>query len=374
MAKDSFGKLSFLKRGGSTSRVIDLVSIKERFGQTPGWASDPMFRMSRLNKSFVVKHTLRAWEREHLGGDKTSATKIIIPISDTNLDLGGHSIFVEDPNFERQLAEHLGVTTDNYEFSSDISRIRALAGLPSFDPYLLHEFFRRAGDHIDDCYFVISDDELRKITEYVAAQIDTLVRKAVGGGSDAATLAKSKKLAKVLFEDENSEQLVVLREALRMTAQEYRDGVFGWKGTLYYSWRSADCYAELVSFLKDLKGLRVIGLHGEDRAEMRTIMGSIAQLSMGRWNRLKGQLDTYHTEFNTFVQRGDPAALKSFMTRAPDLFVEMGEDLGRLQHVSSYWKFWTKGRRGQSMTSQEAFDLLPDFEAALQVTDLRDAA
>ncbi len=374
MAKDAFGKLIFLKRGGSTSRVIDLVSIKERFGDTPGWASDPMFQLSRLNKGFVVKHTLRAWERESLGGDRTSATKVIIPISDKDLDLGGHSIFVEDPQFERQLAEHLGVTTDHHAFVADVSRLRALAELPSFDPYLLHEFFRRAGDRIDDCYFVISDGELRQITEFVAGQIDMLVRKAMGGGADSATMTKSKRLAKVLFEDEDSPQLAVLREALRMTAREYRDGVFGWKGTLYYSWRSSECYAELVAFLKDLRALRVTGLTGEDRSEIRTITASITQLSMGRWTRLKGRLDTYHDEFNSFVQKGDPAALKRFMTRAPELFVEMGEDIGRLQHVSSYWKFWTRGRRVQSMSGQEAFDILPDFEAALQVTDLRDAA
>ena len=374
MAKDSYGKLTFLKRGGSTSRVIDLVSIKERFGDTTGWSTDPMFFLSRLNKSFVVKHTLRAWERESLGGDRTSATKVIIPISDKDLSLGGHSIFVEDAQVERQLAEHLGVTTDHPNFKADVARLRALAELPSFDPYLLHEFFRRAGECIDECYFVISDDELRRITEYVAGQIDVLVRKAVGGSGDATTLAKSRKLAKVLFEDEESPQLVVLRDALRMTAKEYRDGVFGWKGTLYYSWRAGDCYAELAAFLKDLKGLRISGLTGEDRSEMRSIIASIAQLSMGRWDRLKSRLDTYHQEFERFVQRGDPAALKSFMTRAPDLFVEMGEDIGRLQHVASYWKFWTKGRRTQAMPAQEAFDILPDFEAALQVTDLRDAA
>ena len=374
MAKDSFGKLTYLKRGGSTSRVIDLVSIKERFGDTTGWAANPMFQMSRLNKGFVVKHTLRAWERENLGGDRNSATKVIIPISDKDLSLGGHSIFVEDPQFERQLSEHLGVTIDHVNFRSDVNRLRALSELPSFDPYLLHEFFRRAGECVDDCYFTISDDELRRITEYVAGQIDILVRKALGGGGNVATLAKSRKLAKVLFENEDSPQLAVLRDALRMTAQEYREGVFGWKGTLYYSWRAGNCYAELASFLKDLQGLRISGLSGEDRAEMRNVIASIAQLAMGRWDRLKGRLDAYHNEFQRFVERGDPAALKSFMTRAPNMFVEMGEDIGRLQHVASYWKFWTKGRRIQSMPAQEAFDILPDFEAALQVTDLQDAA
>ncbi len=373
MARDNYGKLSFLKRGGSTSRVIDLVSIKERFGDTPGWAGDPLFKLSRLNKSFIVKHTLRPWEREQLGGERTSATKIIIPISDTDLDLGGHSIFVEDPQLERLLSHHLGVTVDKPAFIADVARLRALAGLPSFDPYLLHEFFRRSGERIDPCYFTISTEELNKITEYVAGQIDMLVRKAMGG-ADLASMEKSRRLAKILFEDEDSEQLTVLRDALRMTREEYRDGVFGWKGTLYYSWRSTDCHADLTGFLKDLKGLRVVGLSDGDRAEIRTILASIAQLSMGRWNRLKTRLDAYHGEFRQFVERGDPAALKTFMAKAPGLFVEMGEDIGRLQHVSSFWRFWTRGQRTTSMSAMEAFNLLPDFEAALQVTDQKDAA
>ncbi len=374
MAKDSYGKLSLLKRGGSTSRVIDLVSTREKFGDTDGWARDPMFANMRLNRGFVVKHTLRPWEREQLGGDRHSATKVIIPISDKDLDLGGHSIFVESAQFERQLSDHLGVSPDSAGFVADAARLRALASLPSFDPYLLLEYFRRAGERIDACYFHIADDELARISEYTAAQIDLLVRKAFGGAGDAATMAKSRRLAKVLFEDENSEQLRVLRDALRMTEAEYRDGVFGWKGTLYYSWRAKECYAELVAFMNDLKSLRVTGLSAEDRADMRATTASILQLALGRWTRLKGKLDAYQAEFEQFVSRGDPAALKAFMSRAPELFVEMGEDIGRLQHVASYWKFWTKGRRVQSLSGMEAFDLLPDFEAALQVTDLQDAA
>jgi hypothetical protein len=299
---------------------------------------------------------------------------VIIPISDKDLDLGGHSIFVESADFERLLAAHLGVRRDSADFASDVTRLRCLAALPSFDPYLLLEYFRRAGETIDGCYFHIADDELARISDYTAGQIDALVRKAVGGGGDAATLAQSKRLAKALFENENSDQLRVLRDALRMTEQEYADGVFGWKGTLYYSWRTQECYAELVAFMNDLKSLRVTGLNAEDRTEMRTLIASILQLSLGRWNRLKGKLSAYHVEFERFVSRGDPAALKAFMARAPELFVDMGEDIGRLQHVSSYWKFWTRGRRVQTLSGMEAFDLLPDFEAALQVTDLQDAA
>lgn len=374
MSKNDYGKLSLLKRGGSTSRVIDLVSTREKFSETPGWNDHPMFTMPRLNRSFVVKHTLRAWEIEDMGGERTSATKLIIPISDADLDMGGHSIFVESRGFEARLADHLGVSPGNTGFRRDVERLRALAAMPSFDPYLLLEYFRRAGQRIDPCYFQIADDELARISEYTAGQIDALVRKAVGSGGDSGTLEHSKRLAKVLFEDENSDQLRVLREALRMSEDEYRDGVFGWKGTLYYSWRARDCYAELVAFMTEINRLRVTGLSGDDRAELRALTASILDYSLNRWKRLKARLSVYDAEFERFVSRGDPAALKAFMTRAPTLFVEMGEDIGRLQHVSSYWKFWTGSRRGKPMTGMEAFDLLADFEAALQLTDIQDAA
>lgn len=373
MANDSYGKLSYLKRGGSTSRVIDLVSVRERFGDTPDYARYPLFRLPRLNKSFIVKHTLRAWERDRLGGDRTSATKVIVPISDKDLDLGGHSVFVEDPDFERQLSAHMGVAASHLDFTADIGRLRALASLPSFDPYLLHEYFRRNGETVADIYFTISDDELRLITDYVAQQIDTLVRRAMDGHA-LASLDKSRRLAKVLFEDQESEQLIVLREALRMSPQEYRDGVFGWKGTLYYSWRATDCHDDLLRFLKALQSLRFTGLSASDRNELRQVVESITRLAVGRWSRLRARLESYNDEFNRFVQRGDPDALKAFMMRAPELFVEMGEDIGRLQHVASYWAFWTRGQRLSSMSGTEAFNLLPDFEAALMVTDLRDAA
>ncbi|MBI1264040.1 MAG: hypothetical protein GC187_04820 [Alphaproteobacteria bacterium] len=369
MAKDGYGKLSLLKRGGSTSRVIDLVSIRERHFEEPAWAESPMFRNARLNRAFIVKHTLRAWEREELGGSRTSATKVIVPISDRDLDMGGHSIFVEHPRFETQLAQHLGVSAGDSNFAADVARLRALALLPSFDPYLLHEYFRRSGETVAPCYFSISDDELRQITEFVASQIDLLVRKAMGKAS-ADSLDKSRRLAKVLFEDEDSPQLAVLRDALRMTAREYREGVFGWKGTLYYSWRAGECYADLANFIKDIKGVRIPGLSAADRTELHGVIESITQLSARRWTRLRSRLGEYNDEFTRFVERGDPAALKAFMARAPRLFVEMGEDIGRIQHVSSYWRFWTRGRRNNVMTAVEAFDLLPDFEAALMVTDL----
>lgn len=368
MARDTYGKLTLLKRGGSTSRVLDLLSVWEKHGDTAAVAQAPFFQIRRLNHSFVVKHTLRAWEREQLGGKRISATKLIIPISEDDLEMGGHSIFVEDPTLASKLSAHLGVAPNSPKFVADLERLRGLAALPSFDPYLLYEHFRRLGVEIADVYFNISDHELGAISDYVAGQIELLVQRASKVGQKAS-LDKSRRLATALFEDQDSEQLMVIRQALGMTDAEYREGVFGWKGTLYYSWRAGRCYDDILACMKALKSMDLGAMSSADRAAVRKLIGSIAQQANKRWMRLQDQLSGYRAEFTRFVERGDPGALKAFLMRAPSLFVDMGEDISCLQHVSSYWAFWTEGRDMSRLTGEEAFDLLPDFEAALTATE-----
>jgi len=367
MARDTYGKLSLLKRGGSSSRVIDLVSVAEAHCDTPSYHDAPLFQDRRLNSSFLIKHTLRPWEREQLGGTRVSATKVILPISDKDLDMGGHSIFVEDPTLAEKLSAHLGHNINAPKFKADIDRLRELALLPSFDPYLLHEHFRRTGTNVADLYFTISPAELQGISEFVAGQVNVLVRQALRDDS-VASMTRSRKLASVLFEDSNSPKLDVLRRALKLSEDDYREGVFGWKGTLYYSWRAGHCHQDLIAFMKSLKAIDLKAMSVADRQEVRRMITAIGQHAAQRWSRLQAQLQSYHYEFTRFAERGDPAALTAFLLRAPDLFIEMGEDISRLQHVSAYWSFWTRGRELRALTGAEAFDLLPDFEAALMTT------
>lgn len=367
MAKDTFGKLSLLKRGGSSSRVIDLVSVAETHRETASYHDAPLFQDRRLNTSFIIKHTLRPWEREQLGGARVSATKVIMPISDKDLDMGGHSIFVEDPTLAEKLSTHLGTNINAPKFRADIERLRDLALLPSFDPYLLHEHFRRTGAKVADLYFTISPEELQGISEFVAGQVNVLVRRALKDDG-TASLNRSRRLASVLFEDSNSPKLDVLRQALKLSEEDYREGVFGWKGTLYYSWRAGQCHQDMMAFMKSLKAIDLNAMPASDRQEVTRLVRSIGQHAAQRWSRLQTQLQSYHFEFTRFAERGDPAALTAFLLRAPELFIEMGEDISRLQHVSAYWSFWTRGREARALTGAEAFDLLPDFEAALTTT------
>ena len=373
MTQNTFGKLKLLKSGGSTSRVMDLLSVQERASALGLTSKTSMFNTKRLNASFIVKHTLRPWEREQVSGARISATKIIIPMSETNLDSGGHSIFVEDPGLADKLSTHLGVAKTLPRFRDDIARLRELCALPSFDPYLLYNHFRRSKRKVSDAYFQMSASEVTHISEFVAGQINLLVRRALNTAQDGS-LMQARRLANTLFEDHDSEKLDVLRGALNMTPDQYRLSMNGWKGTLYYCWRAGASGQELAEFMTALNALNLGQLPASERDEYRQLISGVAAEARQRWARVQTRLQEYHDQFSRFLNNGDGGALSSFLNNAPDLFVELGDDISRIQHVCASWRFWQGDRKARELPVAEARAFLVDYDSVLGLEQTRKAA
>lgn len=52
--------LEGIVKGGATSRILDLHSIALKHGDEEGLMHRPFFSNSRLNRAFIIKHTVRA--------------------------------------------------------------------------------------------------------------------------------------------------------------------------------------------------------------------------------------------------------------------------------------------------------------------------
>ena len=54
-----------------------------------------------------------------------------------------------------------------------------------------------------------------------------------------------------------------------------------------------------------------------------------------------------------------------FLLRAPELFLNLGERVGVISHISSYWRY--RFPEGEAVTAyvEEAIDIFTDFEAGL---------
>jgi len=219
--------LAALQKTASTSRVLNLLGIRNNHSDDPDYATKPFFLNPTLNESLVVKHKVRPDELYVFKGNKPVATKIIIPFEKTDLNLGGRSLFVGQTGWLDMLQYF---ARDGQDFSRDIFLLETLDELPSLDPFILREHLRRRGFEIASCYFGISEADMSRMQNYVGGQIQQLIAMAFPSGFSSGT----EKLAIALLANNIDEVLEPLRHVMRLDPDTFREGLFSWKGFLYY--------------------------------------------------------------------------------------------------------------------------------------------
>ena len=357
--------LKRIVRGGATPRILDLWSIRRRYGETLEIEAKPFFRNPRLNACFLLKHTVRPHERHYLYTEQPVATKIIIPVSTEDLGMGGHSFFVEEKGFENRLKNFLGIGVLNKHYDLDLARIRELTLMPSFDPFLLADKYGRHERPVARFYFNISPDEQAKMQANVTRQIVGMVRLAFGDETIDIDDERARRFADQLLDGEESRKLSGLRQVLGMAEDEYEHGIFGWKGILYYRWRLREVKDELRQFLIELNDVIVRGAGPAEAKEINDIRRAILATVRQRWTALTAVMDDYDSEYRRFCAGAEASALSSFLLKAPGHFGQLGHDLSAVAHVTSYWGYWWQEREKGSLSATDAMEMFPSFLRSL---------
>jgi hypothetical protein len=355
--------LESLRRSASTSRVLNLCSVFERHGALEEYQTRPMFRSPRLNRSIIVKHTLRPSERAELVTSRAAATKIIIPFSQLDLRLGGGSVFIEQDTAERALRSTLGLTEHSADFHEDMAVLRLLATLPSLDPFLLRERLASSGHHVARCYFDISDADAAMMRSHVAQEIGQLVTLAFAKSADAAEL--SAKMAEKLLRDDTAEALGPLRQTLRLTAGEYEEGIFAWKGFLYYKWVLGKLAPKLRPVAEEILKTRLVRITSDEASFVNNMRRRIVD-GIGRHaHQAKAALGSYDSAYSQLIERGDGSGFRGFLLHAPKTFVVVGDVLGVLSHIVSFWRYRYPERAALTIEGEDAMDLFGSFDSSL---------
>jgi hypothetical protein len=352
--------LSKLRGSASTSRVLDLAAIQVRHGDTEDHAQNPVFRCADLNTSIITKHALRANERSIFNNARATATKILFPFSKTELSLGADSLFVGEPGFERLLEQK--VSAEKADLQSDIEVLRLLDTLPSFDPFLMRERLRQAGVQPARCYFDVSQADASRMQRYVSEQIAMLVELAFAGSQSSREL--SVKLAEKLMTDETAQSLEPLRATLRLSGEEYREGVFAWKGFLYYKWLLGEVSPKLNELARSILSARIVGASRDTIAALAASRQTIVKILGATLKRVQATLMEYDAAFASLAQ-GKPTAFRDFLLSAPKSFLVIGEAVGVIKHVESFWQFRFPTGLAPVMDGEEATEIFHDFEVTL---------
>lgn len=354
-----YRSLRGLEKTASTSRVLNLAALAVRHAGNPEHSAQPLFKSAVLNGSVVLKHRLRVDEVELFDGLTRTATKLIVPFDKTDLALGGRAVFVGEKGWIPVLEELRGGADETIR---DIEVLEALDQLPSLDPFLLREHLKRRGYEVSPTHFDISQGDVDKMQRFVGGEIARLIELAYGGaGSGGAT----SRLVEALLSSRTDERLEPLRLTLQLEGESYREGIFSWKGFLYYKWSLNTLWPRLKEVLIEIMKLRVIG--PRDRELMVVIDEMKIRLRGAMENQVKtvmGYLKTYDSVFQQLTE-GNAGAFRDFLLASPEMFMALGDGAGTLSHVASFWRYRFPEGKPLMAPMGEVLELLQDFEAGL---------
>ena len=358
--------LRALDREASTSRVLNLLAIETRSGHRPEHGEAPLFRNRILNSALLVKHRLRTDDIFLFDEVRPNATKVIIPFERSDLGLGGQSFFVGQRGWVDLLREACNEHTD---MARDLATLRLIDQLPSLDPFLLREHLRRHGLSVSSSYFSLSGADMEQMHSFVSSQISQLISLAYRDTGRTAPGAQSDRLVEALLSTDVDERLEPLRETLVMDGESFKEGVFSWKGFLYYKWMLTRLWAELDTVGGEIARLTITG--NRDVGTQRFLDDTRKRLRHGiviERRAITRALDVYDRAFEDLIDNGKPQAFREFLLRAPDMFLSLGEKVGVIAHIASFWRY--RFPLGMPLVAdvEDAIDLLQDFDAGLNAS------
>ncbi len=355
--------LNSIIQRSSSARVLDLHSLARDCGDDPDHRERPMFTHPVLNRTLIVKHHPRPGEFEY-GGDRGAiVTKVIFPFDPDDLDLGGQFLLVGDPDLVDQLVRHLDYR--EADIGRDVMVLRLMDRMPTLDPFLLYEAL--TANHVETapCYFRLSPTDKSQMLEFVAHQVETLIGLCFGGV--AVSGAQAKRLSELILAEGDSEELAPLRLAMRMDAPQFAQAMFCWKAVLYYRWRSRSLGPQLKLARRAIGSVDAARFDFDAAPFVRRAVAELERMIAESERKIAEMFRIYDDVFDALTAQKTPEPFRRFLVDGPRLFARLGERMGRLEQLVSYWQHQFPGRTVRQLAPEIVFDGLRNLMSALSL-------
>ena len=117
----------------------------------------------------------------------------------------------------------------------------------------MREHLKRNGIEPARGYFAISDADVERMHAFVRAEVTALVSLSSAQSGDAAQAAS--RLADKLLSNSPDAGIEPLKQVLRLGDKDYADGVFGWRGFLYYKSVLAELTPKLITVVSEVSSV-----------------------------------------------------------------------------------------------------------------------
>lgn len=350
-----------LEQSASTARVLNLVATHRKLAQDETLSAKPFFGNRLLNHGILVKHRVRPHEREMFAKPVSTVTKIMVPMDGSDLRCGARFLMMGQKDFDAAAEQMFGHMVA--PGTPDRHILELIDELPSLDPFLLREHLKRNGFEPARAYFAITDADIMRMYEFVRQEVMALVTlsSGEGGGREAAS-----KLVEKLLSNTADDSFVALKETLKLSDKDYQDGVFCWRGFLYYKWVLSELTPQLSQVLVELAKCHPRGPQTPDtqrylpEAKPR-IEGAVTRAL----ESVNAMLAVYDKAYRSLTLDGQPVAFRDFLLSAPAMFMDLGEQTGAVQHILSFWRYRFPANRPGLVSPEELMDIFLDFEDGL---------
>jgi hypothetical protein len=131
---------------------------------------------------------------------------------------------------------------------------------------------------------------------------------------------------------------------------------------------------QLDEFRRQFGGCRVSGATDSERkllAEARKRIMAHMELAV---RKVEESLRKYNEAFQA-LSDGQAGAFRTFLLEAPSMFIPIGEAVGVVKHIHSFWRFRFPGASMMTMEGDEAVELFHEFQGTLDAIQfIREAA
>lgn len=362
----------------SSARVLDLITLALAPPDTAdgqGVELDPaagpqeprpMFQHPLLNRTIIVKHNMGPTEEDRMAPRRIGATKIIFPFDAKDLSLGGQYLFVDQPDFVGALTRHLNYR--DLPLDRDVAVLRMLDKLPTLDPFLVHGALAQKQITVDRRYHRLSAIDRADMLGFVVGEIRALIELCFRGAK--VDEARAQRLSERLLGDQDGAELDLLRQSLRMERSEFSEAMFTWKGFLYYRWRARELTPQLKATLQSFSRIRRRNFEREELAHVMRCKAVLQKTIAEILEEVAQRLRRYDHAFSGLTKAEDPDSFRRFLLQGSALFLELGERIGRLEQLVSFWRERFGGDRLGAMSPDDVLDGMRDLLQALAISTL----
>jgi hypothetical protein len=343
------------------------MAIARANTDNPDHKGKPLFASPVFNRAMILRHRIRGDESYLFDARRSVATKIIVPFDDSDLKLGGRSFFIDQRGYQETMRE-FGNYRDDYGFERDLEIFRLIDSVPSLDPFLLREHLRMNQFDVGDAYFEISPADRKRMHEFTSKSIQSLISLATQGIHSRSQAASTSKLVAALLSSEVDEKLEPLRLTLGMDGDDFREGVFSWRGFLYYKWSMKDFLPQIGNVLRELRSIRPSNVQSiEAGLYITDAKKRIADSVRTAGQDVSVSLKTYDAAYEQLVANSNPRAFREFLLSAPQMFLDLGEKIGAISHISSFWRFRFPRDQAVRIDAEELIAIFQDFETSFGI-------